>query len=211
MAEYFTVRDFKVGDFKDDNGNVWCNVVFEEQSSTQHRWVVKDPTTVHLGQKVYGHIEEKMSKANKPYTRFYRDKEPEEPTYTKDGDQSAQGKPSTDESIARAVALKAAVEWGAYGLAGNKIPTGVDVLKEANIFLAWLKQESPLGTMQTAPPVTHETTPATHQAEQAPNPKRPWENRKPAVDPELASLEETGMPFEGRHYLDFDEEGNPIR
>lgn len=73
----YTVKDFKVGNFKDQNNNTWCNVVFEEEPGSQHTWVVKDPSKVYLGQSVYGHITEETSKAGKTYTRFRKDQKPD--------------------------------------------------------------------------------------------------------------------------------------
>lgn len=78
----YTVHSFKAGDFQDPNGNTWCEVLFEEWRSEPLKWVVKDPTTITEGMKVYGHIETKTSKANKPYQRFYRDQRPEAGTTT---------------------------------------------------------------------------------------------------------------------------------
>ena len=72
----YTVRAFKAGDFKDNFGNSWCEAVFEEYGEPV-RWVVKDPATINVGKKVYGHISEETSKAGKPYQRFRTDKREE--------------------------------------------------------------------------------------------------------------------------------------
>lgn len=179
MSRHYTIRDFKVGDFKDQNNNTWCNVVFEEEPSEQYRWVVKDPTRVTLGTKVYGRLEEKTSQQGKPYMRFYKEQEPDGQSAPSTGGQASAGN-STDESIARAVALKAAVELHADP---DNVPKPVEVLKDANIFLAWLKQTPVSGsqgkTQTSIEPVA--TTNASEPQSAAPaNPKRPWENRQPS-------------------------------
>lgn len=76
MGQYYKLKDFKVGDYKDPNGNTWCNAVFEGHGEPV-RWVVKEPEKIVLGSNYYGHMEDKMSQADKPYVRFYREKEPE--------------------------------------------------------------------------------------------------------------------------------------
>jgi hypothetical protein len=73
----YTIKQFKVGDFTDQNGNKWCDILFDEYASEPMRIVVKDPSQYTVGQKLYGHIETKESKAGKPYQRFYRDKQPD--------------------------------------------------------------------------------------------------------------------------------------
>lgn len=78
MTEEYTIRAFKATDFKDQNGNTWCSVTFEGVSEPI-KWVVKDPTTVNVGDKVYGKITDETSKAGNPYRRFRREKRPEQP------------------------------------------------------------------------------------------------------------------------------------
>lgn len=78
MTEEYTIRAFKGTDFKDQNGNTWCSVTFEGVSEPI-KWVVKDPTTVNVGDKVYGKITDETSKAGNPYRRFRREKRPEQP------------------------------------------------------------------------------------------------------------------------------------
>lgn len=73
----YTIKQFKPGDFTDQNGNKWCDILFEEFSSEPIRIVVKDPTAYSVGMKIYGHMEVKESKAGKPYTRFYRQQKPD--------------------------------------------------------------------------------------------------------------------------------------
>lgn len=73
QPQEYTVQTFKPREYKDQNDNTWCDVLFEEHRSEPITWVVKDPSSVDQGDKVFGHIETKTSQANKPYLRFYRD------------------------------------------------------------------------------------------------------------------------------------------
>lgn len=141
--QLYTIKDFSVGDFKDPNGNTWCEVVFAEDPSEQYRWVVKDPVKVTLGTKVYGHIEEKTSKAGKPYNRFYRDKQEDAPQ-TASTVMGHTGQ-STDESIARSVALKAAVD--------SRWTKPETVIQFAEVYLAWLRGDvqKPVDEVQNKP------------------------------------------------------------
>lgn len=76
LKEY-ELTEFKSSDFKDQNGNVWCDAVFLGVGEPV-KWVVKDPSKVVVGQKYYGKITDETSKANKPYQRFRREKRPED-------------------------------------------------------------------------------------------------------------------------------------
>lgn len=69
---------FTAGDFQDPHGNTWCNAAFVGVSEPV-RWVVKDPTAKHVGDKYYGKITQETSKAGKPYLRFRQEQKPEEP------------------------------------------------------------------------------------------------------------------------------------
>lgn len=77
MKEY-TVRIFKIGDFQDNFGNTWCDVVFEGEGEPV-KWVLKDPTKVSEGDKVTGDIQEKTSKHGKAYLRFYKEQQDTRP------------------------------------------------------------------------------------------------------------------------------------
>lgn len=130
MPQEYIVRAFKAGDFKDNYGNTWCEVAFDGISEPV-RWVVQDPSKVELGQVVYGHIEDATSKAGKPYNRFKTDKR-EEQASTPPARAVAL---NTEDSIARAVALKAAVE-----IVAASAPKDVGaVLEVADKFLIWLQ------------------------------------------------------------------------
>lgn len=132
----YTLKELRVGDYEDDFGNTWCDAIFAEYGEPV-RWVLKEPTGVHEGLKYYGHIEEKTSKANKPYNRFYRDK-PEEhaaPSSVPSAGSSWVESPEKQASIQRSVALQQAVVLA--GPLGN----AEDVLVNADKFYAWLQHE----------------------------------------------------------------------
>lgn len=76
-VQEYELTQFKSSDFKDQNGNIWCDAVFLGIGEPV-KWVVKDPSKVVVGQKYYGKITDETSKANKPYQRFRREKRPEE-------------------------------------------------------------------------------------------------------------------------------------
>ena len=75
----YTIKQFKVGDFE-TNAGVWCDVVFEEDSSEPIRWVVaKDKVElVRDGATIDGEIVHAQSKAGKSYRRFYTDHQMQE-------------------------------------------------------------------------------------------------------------------------------------
>lgn len=70
----FTIKDFKVSDFKDTFGNTAVNVAFEEFGEPV-TWFVKDPSKVSSGMKLEGEVKPtKAQTSGKEYNRFYRDK-----------------------------------------------------------------------------------------------------------------------------------------
>jgi len=71
MSE-FTLTDLRVGDFKDQNGNSWCNATFEEYGEPV-TWVIKDPSKISLGTKYSGEIKDWTSSKGKVMPRFYRE------------------------------------------------------------------------------------------------------------------------------------------
>jgi len=77
MAQEYEVTWFQPTDFADNHNNYWCNVAFQGVSEPL-KWVVKDPTKVKVGDKVFGEIKEQTSKAGKPYQRFYRAERPDD-------------------------------------------------------------------------------------------------------------------------------------
>lgn len=76
MTQEYTVTDVRIGDYKDNHNNTWCDVVFEELGEPV-KWVMKDPSKVKVGDKVYGSVEEKESKAGNKYLRFKKEQKPE--------------------------------------------------------------------------------------------------------------------------------------
>jgi hypothetical protein len=93
MAKEYTVRSFKKGDYKDNFGNTWCDMVLEENPSEPVRIVVKDPDNYKDGMKLYGEVKLAKTQAGKAYYRFYKEQQPETPqtnqaqgsTYNSDG------------------------------------------------------------------------------------------------------------------------------
>jgi len=75
----YTIKDFRVGDVKDRNGNTWCNVVFEETGEPV-TWVVKDPAKVTLGTKVNGEIKDWTASTGRVMQRFYREQSTGQPS-----------------------------------------------------------------------------------------------------------------------------------
>jgi hypothetical protein len=139
MSQNYKIKHLDAGKepFMDRNGNTWINVLFEEASSEPIKWVVKDMSKFTIGQTVYGRIE---TPEGKSYKRFYREPQPDTPA----NNQSSAGNAltsttssydSTQESIARSVALKAAVDL----MPGASPPA---VLGVAGDFLHWLQQNS---------------------------------------------------------------------
>jgi hypothetical protein len=76
MAKDYRISYFKDSDFKDMNGNTWCDVAFEGVSEPA-KIVVKDPSRFSVGMEVYGELKEATTKNGKPYQRFYREKKEE--------------------------------------------------------------------------------------------------------------------------------------
>lgn len=133
---YYTVQNVQENEFlnaklESDQYGIYYSVKFEGDAET-FLWQAK--TAPVAGEKYYGHIEQ--SKSGKSL-RFKKDKLEE------DKASQAGSTQSTDESIARAVALKAAVEYSV----ANKL-TDSEVTGVADIFLAWLKDDKTLQQKQ---------------------------------------------------------------
>jgi hypothetical protein len=117
----------EIEDFEPDQyGNIWYNVKFQGDADT-HMWLAKNKPEEN--KKYYGHFEKTKSGKR---LRFKTDKVPEE---------EFKAQPETaerQESINRAVALNNAVNL----FTGQKdVPEGKIVLKTADKFLEWLKNE----------------------------------------------------------------------
>lgn len=148
MAQNYTIHTFDPGKepFKDRNGNQWVNVLFEGHLSTPTKWVMR-PESVDKwkpGMTVYGRLEQPEGKN---YERFYKEQKP-------DGYGSNQASPAFEskskytpnpeqqESIARSVALKAAVDASVAFKVPSLEVTEAGILKTAEVFLAWLQGSS---------------------------------------------------------------------
>lgn len=119
---------------EDDKYGIWYSVKFEGDAETYITMAKSAPVA---GQKVYGHID--LTAKGKPI-RFKKDKVPEgQPN------PSGQASHSTDENIARSVALKAAVDFV------NNEATTEFTLTVAEDFLAWLKGQYPINTSKAEP------------------------------------------------------------
>lgn len=133
----FEIKNFQKGDFVDDHGNYWCSMALAGVSEPV-RIVVKDPMQYRDGMTLYGHISDETSKAGKPYLRFRKDQRDEHQKPNQAPGEAGtpvsyeQRQDNTQESIARSVALKAAVDFV------NKHSEPSDVIMVAEQYLAWL-------------------------------------------------------------------------
>jgi hypothetical protein len=106
----YEVVQFKKGDFQDNYGNFWCDMVLRGIGEPV-RIVVKDPTQYHDGMTLYGTIESKVSKAGKGYLRFKKvEKEETPPLSPTGGTTKKEWTPRDDESIKAQWAIRTAVE-----------------------------------------------------------------------------------------------------
>jgi hypothetical protein len=145
MAQNYKIIHLDPGKepFLDRNGNQWVNVLFEGYASEQTKWVMR-PESVgkyHVGDTVYGRLEEPEGKN---YKRFYKEQKPDAPQGG--GSSAASGgkpayQPKDEHAIAKAVALKAAVDILSKEQLEVKTPGAVTGL--ADKFLAWLEGEQP--------------------------------------------------------------------
>lgn len=78
-AQEYEITEFRKGDFQDNYGNTWCDMVLLGVGEPV-RIVVKNPLDEQytVGNKLYGEIKEVTSKAGKAYKRFYREERPEQ-------------------------------------------------------------------------------------------------------------------------------------
>lgn len=126
----------------DDFGNRWYNAKVSGNAESL-MWLAK--TKPETNKKYYGHVEKTKSGQR---LRFRTDKLPENAPA-----KSYQKSPEQEESIARAVALKAAVEVF-VGTVTDKMKGGFEpsyVLRTADTFLSWLKNEKPSTEPEKAP------------------------------------------------------------
>lgn len=121
-------NDFLNDKLENDNYGLYYSVRFEGDAET-YLWQAK--TAPVVGEKYFGHIEK--SKSGKSL-RFKKDKVPEGADTPQGANkQSAANSASTDENIARSVALKAAVDYV------NDEASPEYVLTVAEVFLPWLQ------------------------------------------------------------------------
>lgn len=134
VSDWYTPVGVEENDYlnnllEDNNYGIYYSVRFEGDAET-FLWMAKSAPVA--GEKYYGHLEKAKSGKS---VKFKKDKVPEnEATPQGANKQSAANSQSTDESIARAVALKAAVDFIGAADEAPEI-----VLKTADIFLGWLK------------------------------------------------------------------------
>lgn len=87
----FELTAIEPSDFKDPFGNIWCNAVFLGVGEPV-KVVTPDPDKWIVGEKYYGEIETKTSKAGKPYLKFKRAKPEDTPqTPAKQAQDDARG------------------------------------------------------------------------------------------------------------------------
>lgn len=131
----YEVSWFQAGDFVDNHGNHWCNAAFVGVSEPV-TWVVKDPATVNVGDKVYGKFTLETARTGRKYLRFRREQKPEQQEGSVEliGQAKPAYQPRDLEGIARSVALKAAVDTQ-----NAKAPSADEVLSLADKYLAWLQ------------------------------------------------------------------------
>lgn len=157
---WFTVQnvaenDFLNGKLTDTTYGIWYSVQFQGNAET-FLWQTK--TAPVKGQKYWGWLE--TTKSGKS-VKFKWDKQNAPSTQENPSQGSYVAQEAKEDSIARAVALKAAVEFlAAHGDLSD------DVLGLAELYLAWLQNSgeqtvsSVSGTPQNAPNVVDKSPPA---------------------------------------------------
>lgn len=105
MLKEYEVTSFDDGGdkpFQDDFGNFWCTAAFLGITEPV-RWVLKEPSTVKVGDKVIGEISTQKSRAGKEYLRFKK--------ASKEDSEAFSG--STGGSSPKAGTSTAPVDWDA--------------------------------------------------------------------------------------------------
>lgn len=167
MAQDYKIAHFDPGKepFIDRNGNQWVNVLFEGELSNPTKWVMR-PDSVgkyKVGDTVYGRIEQVEGKN---YQRFYKEQKSDfggggQPQLQPQGQGSKPAyQPKDEHAIAKAVALKAAVDFA-------KDSSDDYVLQVAGNFLAWLESDKqPTSTQQSPSQPTSTPTSGYDKAKQ---------------------------------------------
>lgn len=140
-------NDFLNAKLENDTYGIWYTVQFHGDANT-HLWQAK--TAPVAGERVYGHIEKTASGKSTKFKRAKKEDIPQDSSYqapdtAKGPSKYSQTNLDTQDSIARSVALKAAVD--------SLTPdSGTDVaIKVAETFLAWLQGSTkPTNTMSDA-------------------------------------------------------------
>lgn len=158
---WFTVQNVEPNAFlndklDNDTYGIWYSVKFAGDANT-HLWQAK--TAPVEGEKYYGHIEKTKSGKATKFRRAKKDDTPHEAGSPKSTPTSKYHPKDdhTQESIARSVALKAAVDI----IASGKGVHGETVFDIAEKFLAWLQNS---GTQETGNTTADDSKP----------PARPW-------------------------------------
>lgn len=115
----YTIKDVKVSDFKDPHGNSWINVAFEEYGEPVVM-VVKDPSSVKMGNKYDGEIKQVERKSGTgTYNRFFRDK-PQDGSFGQGSQQRGGTKPAYQPRDDQAIQA----QW-AIGQANLQVVNGI--------------------------------------------------------------------------------------
>lgn len=149
---WYTVQAVEPNDFinkglESDQYGIYYSVKFTGDADT-FLWQAK--TAPEAGQKVYGHLEKAKSGKSVKFRRAKKEDTPQESASITPG-VAPKNSQSTDESIARAVALKAAVEFlASANQHNNNVEHTIDI---ADQFLAWLQGDvqKPVETGDKAP------------------------------------------------------------
>lgn len=177
----YEVSSFKPGDFVDPHGNYWCEAAFKGVSEPV-RWVVKDPTSVQVGQVVYGRVTDETSKAGKPYLRFRREQKEDNERTTQTYAPKKEWQPRDDDRIA--------AQW-ALGRSYEKHGATTEAIVDAQWLYKNIATVSGSEINNPAPASGYEKAKAAHQQIKAKvQPEEP-------ADPEFASMLSKGMEADG--------------
>lgn len=135
-------NDFLNAKLENDTYGIWYTVQFQGDAQT-HLWQAK--TAPVSGERVYGHIEKTASGKSTKFKRAKKEDIPHDAQGSQQASTSgvpakyAQTNPDTQDSIARSVALKAAVNAATATHSAGLAITENGIIKTAEVFLAWLK------------------------------------------------------------------------
>jgi len=69
MSQDYTIKDVRISARKDDHGNTWTSVTFDELGEPV-AYLTKDPSKLILGTKLFGEVREEKKRAGGIYLRF---------------------------------------------------------------------------------------------------------------------------------------------